>query len=324
MSVPRISVIIPAYSSGRMLRETLEGLAAQEGAFEVVVVDDGSTDGTADMVEGLPFPVPLRVERQQHRGRAAARNVGAERAVAPVLLFLDADVRPTPGFIAAHLRHYRDGERRGVQGRTLQDPRTLTTLFMQTSHMMPDLTVRRQQNLSPYHVITRNFSVSAAAFRDVGGFDEEFVGYGWEDIELGLRLKQAGVRLHYDPEALAYHLDLQQLEDAMAKLRQAGEGAVYFWRKHGRSPSLGLFLEIHPLLLPLKWLIFRTGVVTRIIETIRPWAERRRLLLLCNECYNHLLWRSFYEGVYAALRTPERREHASEGATHGSSPAERQ
>jgi len=309
MTAPRLSVIIPAHNSRAFLGESLAALAAQEGAgdgaFEVIVVDDGSTDGTVEALRALRFPVPLRVLQQENRGRSAARNAGAREARSPALLFLDADVRPAPGLVAAHLRHHTAPGPVGVQGRTLQDPRTLVTLFMRTSHMMPDLTVRRRGRLSPYHVVTRNFSVTANAFRAVGGFDEGFVGYGWEDIELGLRLRHAGVRLRYEPAALAYHMDVQTLEEASAKLRQAGEGAVYFWRKHGRPAGLGMFLEIHPLLLPLKWLVFRTGLVTRLIEAIRPWAERRRLLLICNECYTHLLWKAYYEGVFQALREGE-------------------
>lgn len=303
MEEPRLSVIIPTHDGGAELRQTLAALGDQEGAFEAIVVDDGSTDGTAEMAESLRLPVPLRVLRQPHRGRAAARNLGAARAAAPILLFLDADIRPTSGFVAAHLRHYQNGDRLGVQGRTVQHPDTLTTTFMRATNLFPDLTPRRRQNLSPLHVMTSNFSVGAALFREVGGFDEAFRGYGWEDIELGFRLRQAGVRLHYEPAALAYHYQTQALEDLAGKLRQAGAGAVYFWRKHGRPVGLGLFLEIHPALLPLKWLVYRTGVFTRLIEAVRPWAERHHMLAICNECYNHLRWRAYYDGVFAALRT---------------------
>jgi hypothetical protein len=110
------------------------------------------------------------------------------------------------------------------------------------------------------------------------------------------------VPLWYEPAASAYHYHVQTLEDLLPKVRQSGEGAIYFWRKHGRRASLGIFLEIAPALLPLKWLVYRTGIITMAVETVRPWAERRAWLPLCSECYNHLIWRAYYDGVFAALR----------------------
>jgi GT2 family glycosyltransferase len=305
-----VSVVIPTYNNREILTRTLHAILAQDfraDRYEVIVIDDGSTDGSEEVAQRLQSPGRLTYHRREHQGRSAARNTGARLAQGRVLLFLDADVRPSAGFLAAHARHHDPHERTGVQGRTLQDPASLTTTFMRATNMLPDLTIRRRDALSPLHVITRNFSVSADAFRAVGGFDEAFVGYGWEDIELALRLRQAGVRLQYEPEALAYHHHVQRLEDLLPKLREAGEGAVYFWQKHGRPAWLGAFLEIHPLLLPLKWLVYRTRLITPAVEAIRPWAERRAILPLCSECYNHLLWRAFYDGAFAALRATDRR-----------------
>lgn len=304
-SGPEISVIIPAYNGGWVLRRAVEALQAQDAdpdRFEVVIVDDGSTDGSADGLEDGRGSVPIRVLRQANRGRAAARNLGAAEARGRALLFLDADIWAMPGLVSAHLAHHAGGGALGVQGRSLTHRDSLTAMYMRACNVMPDVTIRRREGLSPYHVITRNFSVDADVFRRVGGFDEGFQGYGWEDIELAFRLVRHGVTLRYEHTALAYHYHIQTLEEAREKLRQAGEGAVYFWEKHGRNWHLGTFLEILPVLLPLKWLVYRSGLVTVALLPILRLAERAGLTIVCSEIYSHLLWRSFYQGVFDARR----------------------
>jgi GT2 family glycosyltransferase len=305
MSGPDLSVIVPTYNGGWILGRTLQALRAQDASsdrFELIVVDDGSTDGSIDGLEAQPWPMPFRVIRQANRGRAAARNRGATDSHGRILLFLDADIWAEPGLVRAHLTHHEDRRNLGVQGWWKEHPDSLTTMFMRSRHLIPDMTHRRREGLSPYHVVTRNFSIDAEAFRRAGGFDEAFQGYGWEDIELAFRMVQHGVALRFEPAALAYHYHVQTLADLQEKMQQAGEGAVYFWRKHQRHWRLGLFLEIHPALLPLKWTVYRSGIVTAAVAPLLAPAERLGLTLLCGEIYNHLLWRSYYEGVFAALK----------------------
>ncbi len=306
MSPPtEVSIIIPSCNGGWILRRAIEALRAQDAdpaRYEVIIVDDGSTDGSTDGLEAEGPGPPVRVLRQRNRGRAAARNRGAAEAQGRVMLFLDADVWAAPGLVSAHLAHHAGRANLGVQGRSITHPDSLTTMYMRACNVMPDITVRRREGLSPYHVITRNFSVDADAFRRVGGFDEGFEGYGWEDIELAFRLVRHGVTLRYEHKAAAHHYHIQTIEEARGKLRQAGEGAVYFWEKHGRSLHLGTFLEILPVMLPLKWLVYRSGLVTAALVPVRWLAERAGLTIVCSEVYSHLLWRSFYQGVFDARR----------------------
>jgi glycosyltransferase involved in cell wall biosynthesis len=307
--VIRLSVIMPCYNARATLPRALAALADQDLApevFEVIVVDDGSTDGSAEAAEALRPPIALRVVRQANRGIAATRNLGVAHARGQVFLFLDADVFARPALLAAHLRHYPDGAARlAVQGVTFADPQTLTTPFMRTSNLMPDFTHRSRSNLAPQLVTGRNFSVSRAAFDAAGGFDDGFRGYGLEDVEFAFRLRRAGAIIEYEPDAIGVHHHPLSIEAAVARQRQNGRAAVRLWRKHGRSLRLGLHYEVHPALLPLKWVVFRTGLVTRLLTAIRPWAEQGRHDLILNEVYSHLLWQGYHEGVLAALRDGE-------------------
>jgi glycosyltransferase involved in cell wall biosynthesis len=311
-----ISVIIPTYNNRDVLRKTIEGVLTQDfpaDQYEIVIADDGSTDGTADMVQA--FPERVKYVAQANIGRSAARNLGVRAARGRILLFLDSDIWATPRLLAAHYRHYLPDTRwLGVQGRSLTHPDARVTPFMKAREITPDLTIRPRRNLSPVHIITRNFSMLRADFDAVGGFDTGFTGYGWEDIELAMRLQPRGATFDYDPDALAYHYHIESLEGLTRKLCQAGAGAVYFWRKHGRPFRLGLFLEVLPVMLPLKWFVFRTPLFMPLIRWILPRAEARQWLFLLNECYTELVWEAYYEGVFAALRRPAQAAGEATGA----------
>jgi len=306
-----ISVIIPTYNNREVLRETIRALREQTLApelYEIVVVDDGSTDGTAEILaEAQRVPgAAVRSVTQANRGRSAARNLGVRGAEGRIVVFLDSDLWATPTLLAEHHRHYPDGAAgRGVQGRTITHPESRVTPFMKVKEMTPDLTIRRRRDLSPFHVTTRNCSMLRQDVLDAGGFDETFSGYGWEDIELAIRMHERGVRFEYEPLALGYHHHVEDLVGVREKLRQAGAGAVYFWRKYRRAPRIGIFLEIAPFMLPVKWLVYRTPLITPLIWWIVPRAEARGRLLILNECYSFLLWEAYYEGVFRALRSPD-------------------
>lgn len=351
----RLSVVVPCHNARATLPHVLVALDAQDvpaDTFEVVVVDDGSTDDSAAIAAAHGGPARVRLVTQPHRGLAAARNAGAAAARGEVLLFLDADVLAAPDLVRRHLAHHTDSRALlAVQGRTVPDAVTLATPFGRTSHRMPDrrgapadglipptqgrslsrdgpgrwhlgrrgrrlLSVRglspgglsavrglsSVRGLSPLRVVGRHLSVTRAGHEAAGGFDERFQGYGFEDVDYALRFCRAGGRLVYDPGLVGVHSHPLTIEAAAARQRQNGRAAVYLWRKHGGPAWLAFHLELHPVLLPLKWLVFRTRPVAVLVERVRPWAERRQRWLILNECYNHLLWRGYYEGVFAALR----------------------
>src|SRR5689334_5243212 len=113
MPVPEVSVVIPTHNRLEVLAEVLQALESQQGAppFEVVVVDDGSTDGTGDWLRNRTFRLNLLVLSQENRGPAAARNTGVAVASGRWVAFLGDDTVPSPGWLAVHrAAHRRHGE----------------------------------------------------------------------------------------------------------------------------------------------------------------------------------------------------------------------
>lgn len=308
-----LSVIIPTYNNRGVLARTLDALLAQRfppDRYEIVIVDDGSTDGTAEMVQRLASPVSIRYVAQANRGRAAARNLGARSARGRILLFLDSDFFPVPDLVAEHAKQYPATARRiGIQGASRTHPEVLVTPFMRAREVFLEVPPGPPGHVSLFRVSTRNLSLLRAEFLEAGGFDEAFGGYGWEDIELAWRLYARGVRFTYEPRALGHHYQVQDLDGLREKMRQGGRAAVYFWWKHGRPWWLGLRLEIAPALLPFKWLVYRTNLLTPLVRWLLPRAEARGWRVLLSECTNHLVWEAYYEGVFSARaegRAPSR------------------
>ncbi|QNP74395.1 glycosyltransferase [Streptomyces roseirectus] len=220
---PSATVVIPTYNRAELLRGTLTALAANrppdEGPFEVVVADDGSTDHTREVVRESGDRLTVRHVFQEDRGfrAAAARNAGARPASAPVLVFLDAGVRPGPDFVRAHLAAHARG-RRAVIGYThgyrpdLSPPDVLAAA---RRDLAPAEAVRRHGDADALRDVRQpvferfgydladalvpwqwfwsvNCSVNTSDFRAAGGFDEDFRSWGGEDLDLGYRLHRGG------------------------------------------------------------------------------------------------------------------------------------
>jgi GT2 family glycosyltransferase len=213
----RVSVVIPTFNRKEVLVKAIRGHLAQSAVNEIeeiLVVDDGSTDGTDSAVSALAAdaPFPLRRLYQPNRGQAAARNLGISEATAEIILFTDDDIIPAPDLLAEHLRwHDQHPEREAaVMGYVEWSPEVRPTPFMKWFGLDGPLFayewIRGKVEVDGFQFFyTCNVSLKAELLRQTGNFDEDFAGYGWEDAELGYRLRKNGMRLFYNPGALAYH-----------------------------------------------------------------------------------------------------------------------
>jgi GT2 family glycosyltransferase len=248
---PEFSVVIPTHDRLEVLAEVIQALEGQQGApgFEVVVVDDGSSDGTSEWLRNRSFRLHLRVFTQENRGPAAARNTGVAVAAGRWVAFLGDDTVPAPGWLAAHRaahRRHGDAPHLAVLGYTGWHRRMRLNPFLRyvNEHGLQFgyALIRNPEDVPFNFFYTSNLSLP----RDLllaEPFDLRFPFAAWEDIEVAYRLKKRGLRLVYEPSATVAHDHPTDLARFAARQEKAGYCAVIFHRLH---PELGGFLGVGP------------------------------------------------------------------------------
>ncbi len=310
---PFVSVIIPTYNRRAILEKCLSALLVQtypHDKYEIIVIDDGSTDGTGEMVGRLveehglreqsittpgaeagsrtgakppgevdgeaevkgeakpPAEVDAKVEVkneveqrcgvkpcvtrpserliyewQEHTSAAAARNRGIRKAVGDLVILLDSDIVTLPDFIEAHVfaridpacETQNDGAFRigfSPEDKTIVHGRVIYTEDLDN----PTGTQKRISDISMAFFASGNVSIARRWLLEAGLFDEDFTEYGWEDLELGQRLKKLGLRVIRSDKPAGYHLkhefSVAKLPSIRKREIQRGRMAVIYYKKH--------------------------------------------------------------------------------------------
>ncbi len=244
LSAPVISVVIPTHNRRHTIERTLAALATQTldaAQFEVLVVADGCTDTTVEFVASYSPPYRLALlEQSPGRGAGAARNAGAERASAPLLLFLDDDMEASPSLLQAH-----------VDGHT-ESPSELTVMLGYFPMLRPsphDGALTKFARLwwaegfaaraEPTYrfdfkdFCTGNVSLRRSQFMAAGGFHAGIgVWVDGEDYEFGYRLIRAGAQFRYAPRAESVHHTSIPLDVALRRGAQEGRGHAVITQMH--------------------------------------------------------------------------------------------
>jgi glycosyltransferase involved in cell wall biosynthesis len=268
---PTISVVVPTYNRLDTLRHVIPSLLAQDlrrGSYEVVVADSNSTDGTAEYLAAVARENPfVRHLPGPYTGRASARNAGIAAALGRIVLFTDADIIASPDLLSRHLAHHEKPGARAVVGMEVQVGSYEDYLAKRADRTKRDpLHGEQPKRLSWLYFLTGNASVPRAELDRVGRFDEEFTGYGHEDLELGYRLQHGGVPIVYEPRAVNYHWHPVPWDEQQRKYELAGKSTVRFFRKHPAF-DVQLRLGMTPLSLALH------DVVERVAP-LKSWIER--------------------------------------------------
>jgi len=226
------SIIIPTYNRKETLKRVLISLFNQtylRDAYEIIIIDDGSTDDIEGMVKKLNAPCSLKYFRQNKKGPAAARNYGLRKAKGKVIIFIDSDIIVVPHFVEEHLHYQKKYDRIVVRGPVIRTQNIEN----------PVKTKMKLTDISTAFFATGNTSVKKLFLSRAGPFDEDFKEYGWEDLEMGERLKKLGLKVKTNKRAVGYHyqkrVGLSDLSQICAKEEARGRTAVIFYRKHPTS-----------------------------------------------------------------------------------------
>lgn len=239
---PAISVIVPTFNRAPILQRCLAHLQAQTlpaDRFEVIVVDDGSSDDTPQVLARAAREQGVLHLQQPNLGPAAARNRALAQARGRWVLFLNDDALLDPAALAVHVEeHARRNDKAAVLGSFYMHPDSMrldrplghcldrSDLAFDYPLMVPD------QAYGHAHFYTCNLSIDREFVLSHGGFDEGFVRMGAEDIEIGRRLELDGCRVYYRPDCKALHAHRLDPAGLGRMFQFRGRGGVHFFAQH--------------------------------------------------------------------------------------------
>jgi len=224
-STPTISVVIPTFNGAKRIPNALSALAKQSNSdFEIVVVIDGSTDNTKEVVDKFISALVIKVIEQPNKGRAGARNTGARESSGELLVFMDDDMRPLNNWLEMHRSHHIKHQHTALVGCVKSDPKLSSTDFdrymayKSGEWMDVYAKVSNPMNHSNLFFTSANCSMPVSLFNRIKGFDESLCDA--EDFELGHRILQHNIAVYFDSNCLAWHDDFPDLKKYIQRQRQ--------------------------------------------------------------------------------------------------------
>ena len=276
---PTVSVIVPAYNSGKTLEVCLKSLSKQtfpSEKYEVIIVNDGSTDNTNIILSSLPYVYLFKViHHSKNRGHAAARNTGIKNAKGDSLIFLDSDMEVEEDFIEKHVSYHGKSGVIGVLGSILPDIENPYDKYQRYLYESKRGAAKFDINKPiPFNTfIFNNTSIKRTIFEKTGLFDENIKMYGGEDTEFSYRVwKHYPDGLYHDPSILVIHHHYRTIEQALDIIEEFGEKVVpYLIKKH---PDLAKLYGISFLNCKIDDIIFKTSLIKSTIG----FSIRRKLM----------------------------------------------
>lgn len=303
----KISVIIPAYNCREMLEYTVQALETQDFPktdFEVIVIDDGSTDGTADYLQKYRGSLQLKpVINGENLGRARSRNLGIDAAQGELIVFLDADTEPAhQDFLQLHWAAQSTGRKVAVGLRKFH-PEFKKTGIMRYLEKRGGAKYPPGSDLPGRYFVSCNASLPKAVLIEEGGFDPRLLHYGGEDLELGHRLSLR-LPLRSLPSALCWHRHYRQLSEVLRVTEVFGEYSLPFI--FHRHPELMKQLSFENINIKNTRDLFIKFICIKPIFSLVKLLVKFDFMPLC--IYNYLIFRSYREGYLRSLKVCKSKE----------------
>jgi GT2 family glycosyltransferase len=302
--MPALSFVIPTLNRASILVQCLRALDVQDDPaveYDVVVVDDGSSDDTRAVVQTLlpTLSISVRLLRQENAGPAAARNRGVAAASGRLIAFVGDDVIVERSYVRSLYHGYMQhgDELHGVLGHTHYREDCIPTPFgrwldTDSGFQFEYREVKEGVPLAFDQFYTSNVLLSRSAFERAGGFDVRLRHAAYEDTELGHRLAQLGFALYFCPEARAVHVHAVSLQAAVARMKMVAHALEDL-----RHINPDLFEMLYPEAIAIfchpsvarrmvRWLF--SGPVAQAVDTLD-----RRGVALPGEIYARILRSSF-------------------------------
>ena len=232
-----VSVVIPTYNRKPILEKCLKALEKQTlnnsiSDYEIIVIDDGSTDGTSSWIKNNSEILPhVVLYEQEHGGPALGRNLGVMKSKFEIIIFIDSDLIVLDDFLVCHVNKLLSSWKKNNKKCFTYGSVINTSNFKNPENEMFKLT-----DVSFAYFATGNVAISKELLLNVGLFDTSFSLYGWEDLELGERLKKIGTKLVKCPEAVGFHwhppFDCGQIESLISQEKERARMALLFYKKH--------------------------------------------------------------------------------------------
>ncbi|MDJ0570718.1 MAG: glycosyltransferase family 2 protein [Pleurocapsa sp. MO_192.B19] len=304
-----ISVVIPTYNRLPILKKSLAALEKQKltdrkiNGYEIVLVDDGSRDKTLVWLAENQAKLPhVKIFQQNHQGAAAARNLGVTNAVGDTIIFIDSDLVVTESFLQSHADALVRGED------NLQSDRLFTygAVINTNNFDNPTSEPYKITDFSAAYFATGNVAIARKWLEKAGLFDTGFQLYGWEDLELGVRLKKLDLKLIKCPKAVGYHwhpaFNLEQIPQLIEQEIQRGKMGVVFYHKH---PTFDVKMMIQMTIIHrILWGILSLGgtLNERTLKPLLQWLINHNQPQLAEQVARIFLNWYNVQGVYTAYQ----------------------